>query len=122
MKLPRKRSERIAALILIGILFGLIVVAGLAVYLANQKPTAIPIEQALWVTDWEIERIYGPGTPEQQMIVAQFGSDLEFEAPVLYRMGRPSASNPSEGLLLYGFDPDHPEMAKLLAAAQEAPK
>jgi hypothetical protein len=60
----------------------------------------MPLEQALWVTDREVTRIYAPGTPDQR-----------FQAPLLYRMGMSSSGKASEGVLMIGFDPRHPEMA-----------
>jgi hypothetical protein len=99
---------------MIGLFFGCIVVAGFAAHLEYRKPSKISIEQALWVTDWEIQRIYAPGTPEQRSIVAQLGEELEFDSPVLYRMGGTSAAGASEGLMLFGFDPSRPEMAQAM--------
>jgi hypothetical protein len=77
----------------------------------------MPLEQALWVTDREVTRIYAPGTPEQRSIAWQFRStgsvaaDQRFQAPLLYRMGMSSSGKASEGVLMIGFDPRHPEMA-----------
>ena len=125
MKLPQKRSERIAALILIGLFLGVTVVAGIGAYLINRTPRLIPLEDALWVTDWNLEKIHGPGTPQQLMILRQLtgpeGPKLNFSAPVLYRMGGTNTSQVTEGILLYGFDPKRPEMALMLAAEQEPP-
>jgi hypothetical protein len=123
MQLPKKGKERLAALIMIGLFGGVVVFTGLSIFMNSKKRPKIPIEQAMWVTDWDIERIYGPGSPEQQKIVNQFrklGDPLEFNAPVLYRMGASSAGNPSEGILLIGFDPKRPETARVLAASQQA--
>jgi hypothetical protein len=117
MELPQKRSERIAALILIGLFLGVSAVVGIGFYLANRKADEIPLKDALWVTDWNIEEIHGPGSLQQERILIQLNgpewTKLKFTAPVLYRIPE-GVPHPSEGLLLYGFDPDHPEMALAL--------
>lgn len=125
MKLPQKKSERAAALILIGLFLGVPVVGGIGVYLAHRKPSVIPLSEALWVTDQNVEKIYGPGSPEQKRILIQMtGSDwtaLKLTAPVLYRVPE-GAPHPSDGLLIYGFDPDHPETAQALKRERSPPK
>lgn len=118
-KLPQNRPKRLAAVILSGLLGGVVLITGFLLLLNPQTQKRIPIAQALWVTDWEIQHLYGPGTTRQQKIVDLLGSHLEFEAPVLYRMGGSGSHDPSEGLLIYGFDLKRPEMAKALAAKQQ---
>lgn len=119
MKLPKNGSEHVAGLILSGLFLGVIAITGSLLLLKNLKPAKMPIEQALWVSDWEIENFYGPGIPEQQRIVEQLskhmGDNLEFEEHVIYRMGV-TAADSSEGVLIYGFDPERSEMARQLAA------
>jgi LPXTG-motif cell wall-anchored protein len=112
MKLPKTGIQRKAALILIGLFGGFIVIIGYSVFLKLKKPTMISIDKALYVSDWDITTIYGPGTPQQKAIVIQMDKDLKFDAPVLYRIGGSSAGNPSDGYFLYGFDPRRPERAK----------
>ena len=117
MKLPQKRSERIAALILIGLFLGVSVVVGIASYLVNGKARVIPLRDALWVTDQNIEKIYGPGSLEQEQILIQLTgpewTNLKLRAPVLYRIPDGFAHS-SDRLIIYGFDPNRPEMTQSL--------
>ena len=122
MKTPTKKSERMAGIILIGLLFGAIAIGAIWFYhYKTQESKLMPIEEALYVTDWEITKVYGPGTPQQTKIVEQFrssgGDKLEFDSPVLYRMNGSMSVSSGEGILLLGFDPSHPEMAHSLKAA-----
>lgn len=122
MKTPTKKSERMAGIILIGLLCGALAIGGVWFYhYKKQEAKLMPIEEAMYVTDWDISKIYGPGTPQQAKIVAQFrssgGDKLEFDSPVLYRMNGSISGNSGEGILLLGFDPNRPEMAHSLKAA-----
>ena len=121
MKLPQKRSERIAALILIGLFLGVSVVVGISFYLANDKARVIPLRDALWVTDQNVEKIYGPGSPEQEQILIQLTgpewTNLKLRAPVLYRIPD-GVGHSSDRLIIYGFDPSRPEMAQSLRPKQ----
>jgi hypothetical protein len=113
-----------AGTILVGLLLAAITIGGIWFYLYKQNESKnipmIPIEEAMYVSDWNITKIYGPGTPQQAEIVDQFksygGDGLKFYSPVLYRMNGSSSDNPREGILLLGFDPKHPEMALQLKA------
>ncbi len=105
-----------------GLLFGAIAIGAIWFYHYKKRETKlIPIEEAMYVTDWDITKIYGPGTLQQAKIVAQFkssgGDNLEFDSPVLYRMNGSTSGNSGEGVLLLGFDPSRPEMAHSLKAA-----
>ena len=112
------RSARIAGVILVGIALGVLVI-GLVWYFENREDDTalLPIEEAMYVTDWEITKIYGPGTLQQAKIVEQFNSardeEITFENPVLYRMPGEGSSS-SDGIMLFGFDPNRPEMARHL--------
>lgn len=113
----KPRLPKLAAMVLVGTLA---CCAGFKWWLDHRSARTVPLEQALWVTDREITRIYSPGTPEQQAIVAQFRSMGNtaawqgFHAPLLYRMGMSSSGEPSDGVVIIGFDPRHPEMALAL--------
>ncbi len=86
----------------------------------KREPQTLPLEDALWVCDWKITKIDGPGTQEQASIVKQFRaaglSDLKFTAPILYRMGGSASKGPREGILMDPFDPRYPDNARALAA------
>ncbi|MGJ8655324.1 MAG: hypothetical protein ACSHX6_02650 [Akkermansiaceae bacterium] len=114
------KSERLAGVILISLLYSILAVSFIWFYLRKtHTPTPLPIESAMYVTDWNITKIYGPGTPQQATIVEKFqstGKQLTFITPVLYRMGA-THSDSAEGILMIGFDPTHPETAHQLKAA-----
>lgn len=105
-------------------LTGLSIVAGVLLFSAPNHQPALSLEDALWVSDWEISKIYGPGTTEQQTIVRQLRSsglkDADFDTFILYRMGGSSSMNSNEGLLLMPFDPSRPQDALALKADQTA--
>lgn len=124
MKPPNKKSERIAGIILSVLLFGGLVIGAIWFYQYKAREARLmSIEEAMYVTDWDITTIYGPRTPQQARIVKQFrsygGDKLEFDAPVLYRMHASASGNTGEGILLMGFDPKNPETAFHLKAAQQ---
>jgi len=86
----------------------------------ESRPASLTLEDALWVSDWDITALHGPGTEEQRDIVRQllaFDHDFgRFETPILYRMGGSSAVGAPEGILLIPFDPRRPEDAFELRA------
>lgn len=83
------------------------------------------LEQALWVTDWELETLYAPGSTTQRAITEQLHlgalncSEYKVSDFILYRMGGTAVSNPREGILLYNFNPEYPEMMNLLRAGND---
>jgi hypothetical protein len=87
------------------------------------KPNLVTntLEESLWVCDWEVTKIYAPGSKEQASVVRQLRTlglpELAFDRPVLYRMGGSTFQNPSEGILMIPFDPRHPEIARALIAS-----
>ena len=117
-----KKSERLAGTILISLLFSALAISAVWYYLhKTQTPESIPIERAMYVTDWNISKIYGPGTPQQSTIVEKFkstGKQLTFITPVLYRMGA-DPGDTNEGILMIGFDPANPETAHQLKASPQ---
>ncbi len=115
LRLPNERNERRSAVVLIGLLFGVVLVSLSLIVMKFKTSKRWTIEQALWVTDKEMKNFYGPGTPQQQAIVDLLGADLEFSEPVLYRMGC-KGSDTNEGLIMLGFDPTHPEAAPAMVA------
>jgi lipopolysaccharide export system protein LptC len=108
------KSERMAGTILIALLLAVVVIGAFWFYLhkKNEKEV-ISIEEAMYVSDWDITKIYGPGTPEQAVAVKKFKSQgkIDFTSPVLYRMGKDKNINSNEGVLLLPFDPKNPKMA-----------
>jgi len=117
------KTHRFAAATLTGMTIAMVVI-GISWWVAK-NPQTRPLQEALWVCDWDITKIYGPGTPEQAAIVEQFRakglSNLKFTAPILYRMETSSSGDsrdPREGILMSPFDPKHPEAARALAASR----
>ena len=124
MKTPLTKPERAAGIILIGLLLGAMVTGSISLYHNKKKESqGISIEDAMYVTDWEITKIYSPGTPQQAKIVSQLqsmrDSKIFFDCPILYRMNGSSIENAGEGVLLSPFDPKYPEMALYLKAYKE---
>ena len=122
---PSNPSERLAGSIIIGLLIGSLVVLGIWFYTSKiQDQKSLSLEQALYVTDWDITKIYGPGTPQQASIVKQFqaygGEQLKFDRPILYRMDGNTSGSLSDGILLMSFDPTHPETALYLKAGNNS--
>jgi hypothetical protein len=113
-------GHRFPAAILTGLAIAIAVIGGIWLVVMNMKPRTRPLEEALWVCDWEVTTIYPPGSQQQKSILEQFRimglSDLKFTAPILYRMGGANAVDPREGILMDPFDPRHPESARALAA------
>ena len=79
----------------------------------KQDSLQMPLKEALYVSDWDITKIYGPGTPQQTSII----SKLNLKEPkelyngyVLYRMGADPGDS-SEGILMLGFAPKNPQTA-----------
>lgn len=120
------KRHRSAAVFVAGIAIALALAWGAWQGFKNWSPQTKTLEEALWVCDWSITRIYGPGTQEQASVVDQFRSvglaKLEFTAPILYRMGGPRDGDPREGILLNPFDPRHPESALALASSKREQK
>lgn len=119
-KPSNKKSERFAGIILISLLFGVIAVGSIWFYLhKTNTPKTIPIETALYVSNYDITKIYGPGTPQQATILKKLklnGNQTQFNSYVLYRMGADSGDT-DEGILMLGFDPANPETAHQLKSA-----
>jgi hypothetical protein len=89
--------------------------------LSPTPQNTLSFADALYVTNKDITKIYGPGTSVQQNIAAQFLtqegiSDMKLPQPFLYRMGL-NPGDGKEGTLLFPFSPAQPEMAKLLRSA-----
>ncbi len=79
----------------------------------------LSLADALYVTDTEVTKIYGPGTRVQQHIIEQLKTqktmnEITFTQPFVYRMGLDSGDT-NEGIILMNFSPAHPQMAKLLS-------
>lgn len=87
---------------------------------SNHIRTFLSLDDALWVSDWNVTSIYGPGTKEQNDIVQQLrvsGREFgQFKTPILYRMGGDSSMKSSEGILMIPFDPNRPQDALALKA------
>ncbi len=87
-------------------------------YQFSPTTPSLSLADALYVTNKDITKIYGPGTTVQQNILAQLTtqkdiSEMKLPHPFLYRMGlTPDESN--EGILMLYFSPAHPEMAEQL--------
>ncbi len=98
----------------------MIVIGGVWRVVKKREPQTRQLEHILWVFDWNMTKIDGPGSQEQASIVKQFRaaglSDLKFIAPILYRMSGSASGDPREGILLYAFDPQNPDNARALAA------
>jgi|GEM_PF-3633549 len=76
---------------------------------------SLSFADALYVTNKDITKIYGPGTTVQQNILAQMTtqkgiSEMKLPQPFLYRMGL-TPGDSDEGILMLPFSPAHPEMA-----------
>jgi hypothetical protein len=87
-------------------------------YRLSSDTPPLSFADALYVTNKDITKVYGPGTTVQQNILAQFQtqndiSEMKLPQPVLYRMGIPPDES-NEGILMLYFSPAHPEMAKQL--------
>jgi len=75
----------------LGITLGAATVALLWAWQSKQTArfqTEAPIEQALWVSNWDVTKVYGPGTPEQTAVVAALEKesglgDIRFGEPIL---------------------------------------
>lgn len=106
-----------AATAIVCIIFGII--------RSSYTEDLLSLDEALWVSDWNITTIYGPGTKEQRTIVQKLRSTgrefSEFDAPVLYRMGGNYSMNSSEGIVMIPFDPLRPQGA-LALKAESTPK
>ncbi|MBB5351824.1 hypothetical protein HNR46_002063 [Haloferula luteola] len=120
--MPTKR-HRFAEAISTGLV---VTAAGIGItwhFVENRELKTRPLEDALWVCDWDVTKIYGPGSPEQASVVKQFRNggltNLKFAAPTLYRMGGSSSHDSREGILMVPFDPRHPETARALVAQKE---
>jgi len=104
---------------IIGILAAAAIV-GAAIWLLHSKrsQTFLSLDDALWVSDWGVTTIYGPGTKEQREIIRQLHASGHrfgpFETPVLYRMGGSSPTRSSEGMVMAPFNPNRPRDALAL--------
>jgi len=107
------------------LLLSIIVIVTAGSYIAYKMPNSLtaqepsyPLTNVLFVSDWEITQIYGPGTAQQQRIVEQFQAlgITSFNSPVLYRAGGKNTANGQEGLILAPFDPQNPKSALKLKA------
>lgn len=114
------------------IVLGLTLTAAVAVYHFSDKRImsdrntvakagSMNLGQALWVSDWEMKTFYAPGTPTQKTVIKQLENSLkssEFMVDdyILYRMGGSTSKDSNEGILLHGFDPSRPELARSLKA------
>jgi hypothetical protein len=83
-----------------------------------QPGGTLPLEKALWVSDWDITKIYGPGTPEQQAIVQRLkateAAAMTFSEPVLYRSGGSQTTQGNQGIVMIPFNPKDPKAALVL--------
>jgi hypothetical protein len=77
-----------------------------------------PLEEMLWVCDWEMRQFHGPGTDQQSAIAKILRErglgDTKFSGPVLYRMGGSATGNGKEGILLQPFGPKNPAAARVM--------
>lgn len=115
---PKKSNSNLRSFIIFTLALTLAVVV-VSFIVKARSPRTMSLEEALWVSDWELEAFYAPGSPTQKLIVKQLERSMEvseFETSefVLYRMGGRAHSDSIEDILLYGFDPTHPEMAQAL--------
>ena len=117
-----KKSKRLARITLLSLLCGALAVSAVWLYLHKTHDTKnIPIEKALYVSDWDITKIYGPGTPQQASILKKLklnGTQTQFNSYVLYRMGA-DPGDTNEGILMVGFDPANPETAHQLKSTSQ---
>lgn len=103
----------------------LVTLLGWGLYKSSRDSSAekfIAVEDGLYVTDWSVSKIFGPGTERQQQYVKQFqymGIE-KLEAPILYRIGVQQTAGGEEDILLAPFDPSRPESA--LALRPTSPK
>jgi len=123
MTTTSQSSWRLARTVALGFTLGAATVALLWAWQSKQSARfriEAPIEQALWVSNCNVTRVYGPGTPEQIAVVAALKEfapgvgDLRFSEPMLYRMGAEAAAIEGEGILMTPFDPGNPKQAYLV--------
>ena len=88
--------------------------------IAPFSPKEYPLKDVLYVSNWDITKIYGPGTEEQMQIVKAFEAIgiTNYNSTVLYRMGGKNSFNGAEGLILAPFNPNKPESARVLIAKE----
>lgn len=100
----------VAALILTG--------GGFGYWWTTRQQEGRPLEEMLWVCDWEMREFHGPGTTGQSTVVHLLRErgmgDAKFTAPVLYRMGGSATGRGNEGILMQPFDPRNPEAARVM--------
>lgn len=100
-----------------------LLIGGFVFWQYRQRATnRLTLAEALWVTDRDFSRYYGPGTPESRLVVDALVrqspplSGPSFDSFVLWRRGIAFTDAPShEPLLIFGFDPAAipPERKKL---------
>ena len=77
-----------------------------------------PLEEMLWVCDWDMREFHGPGSAAQSStahLLRERGlGDVKFTAPVLYRMGGSGTGHGNEGVLMQPFDPRNPGAARVM--------
>jgi hypothetical protein len=124
MTIKSQSSWGLARPVSLGFTLGALTVALLWGWQSNQNARfrrEAPIEEALWVSNWDITKVYGPGTPEQTAVVAklkEFGlSEVRFGEPILYRMG--PAATAGQAILMSPFDPLNPKRASLLMRSKD---
>jgi len=106
-------------LVLTGALL-LLFVSSLYVYwVMCAKGKEYPLEDVLYVTNWEITKIHGPGTAEQAAIVKKFGElgIKTYNTTLLYRMGGKNTMDGNEGVILTPYDPHSPKDALKLKSS-----
>jgi hypothetical protein len=124
MTIKAQNSWGLARTVSLGFTLGAVTVALLWGWKSTQTARfrkEAPIEEALWVSNWDVTRVYGPGTAEQTAVVAklkEFGlGEVRFGEPILYRMG--PAATAGQAILMSPFDPLNPKRASLLMRSKD---
>ena len=97
----------------IGAILLLLVTSFYVYWIVNLKGKEYPLEDVLYVSNWEITKIYGPGTETQAAIVKKFSAiGIEtYDTTLLYRMGGKNTMDGNEGVILSPFNPQSPQDA-----------
>jgi len=113
--MSQKRSPHWLRTIFVALLLGAGLITGILMTVDDRISAApsLPVETSLYVSDWEIKKIYGPGTSEQKQMVNIFREIgiSGFSTPFLYRMGGSASENGSEAIMMWPFRPEKPHEA-----------
>jgi hypothetical protein len=107
----RARFKRITLASLVGVAVYLGIFSAYRYLTYAASPYPYSLREALWVTDREMNQFYPPHSAESEAILATLekeGVETNKKAyleHVLYRMGLTTKDEPTEKLLILGFQP-----------------